>query len=401
MTVFTTFDANYAGSLVVLSNGNLTVTASNAPTSDSNQYVRAGEGKTSGKYYFEATIDLLGANAFLHWLTIGVGGYDMWAPDLNNAGVGYVGNKNFGIAGVRGGLAIGSNGVGVGDNSGDYTLGPNLGTLSTGKRLGFAYDVGARLEWIRLNNGDWNGNPSADPVTGVGGIKFEGNSGSDSQTIGGRVWPAVSVANNLQRATLNFGASAFTDTVPTGYIGWTKTYDFFGNLQYLDNALTFVVPTLWVGPVTPTIDISISTILITALNNQANARGVIYDSDGAGGTPGTLLGSGDIIASPLAPGFDLTFSSPVMLVAGHLYFVGLISDAAVLNQQTLASFSVTGGYINGSGTPTPTAIPATFPSPIAATNNWTPAMEAIGTIVVPSVGTGSIMASIIGKRTAT
>lgn len=66
--------------------------------------------------------------------------------------------------------------------------------------------------WVRLNGGDWNGNPSADPATDVGGISL---AGVGSATM----YPIVQGSQNTVVA--NFGASGFAGTPPSGFTaGW-------------------------------------------------------------------------------------------------------------------------------------------------------------------------------------
>lgn len=66
--------------------------------------------------------------------------------------------------------------------------------------------------WFRLGAaGNWNNVSGRDPATGAGGIAIN--------TLGGAipVYPAVLLSNNLDQITANFGDSAFTGTVPSGF----------------------------------------------------------------------------------------------------------------------------------------------------------------------------------------
>ena len=78
--------------------------------------------------------------------------------------------------------------------------------------------------WARLNNGNWNGNPSADPVTGVGGIDL-------SAMIGTTMFPTAQGTGDAE-TFCNFGASAFSQAVPSGYTaGWPAAAGGFTTLD--------------------------------------------------------------------------------------------------------------------------------------------------------------------------
>ena len=67
--------------------------------------------------------------------------------------------------------------------------------------------------WFRLNNGEWNGSPSADPVANVGGIDI-------SAMAGPTMFPTVQATGDAG-ITCNFGATGFSFSVPSGYTaGW-------------------------------------------------------------------------------------------------------------------------------------------------------------------------------------
>ncbi|HTT82247.1 MAG TPA: hypothetical protein VMF67_02075, partial [Rhizomicrobium sp.] len=74
-------------------------------------------------------------------------------------------------------------------------------------------DFGAQLFWVTNNGGYWNGNINASPANGTGGISFS--------TIPGGPWfVGYCSANAGDQATVNFGASAFNYTPPTGFSAW-------------------------------------------------------------------------------------------------------------------------------------------------------------------------------------
>ncbi len=72
----------------------------------------------------------------------------------------------------------------------------------------------ANLLWVRNNGGAWNANGSADPVTGVGGIDIGALDGLE-------LFPIVQGSGLFGATqTVNFGASAFGYTPPTGFAAW-------------------------------------------------------------------------------------------------------------------------------------------------------------------------------------
>lgn len=77
--------------------------------------------------------------------------------------------------------------------------------------------------WFRKNGGNWNGNPSADPATSIGGLAIDGVangfSGPPYFAFGG-VQDAFSGSGPF---TFNFGASPFAFTPPTGATAWGAT----------------------------------------------------------------------------------------------------------------------------------------------------------------------------------
>ena len=63
--------------------------------------------------------------------------------------------------------------------------------------------------WFRLNSGYWNNSETANPATNTGGIPI-------STLVGDVVYPTgQGTGDTIQ--TFNFGASAFSGTVPSGY----------------------------------------------------------------------------------------------------------------------------------------------------------------------------------------
>ena len=399
MIDYTVFDPNYSGSLLVLSNGNLTI-ATNAPNDDAwhAQMVRATEGKTSGKWYFEASINKVNNPDFLFGsINVGIASYAYAGFNLNALGVGGVGRWDASVgAAARTGLAASSKGQWFGSNVGDGfdaaaggTATTPTGIWATSDRIDIAVDIDARLMWARQNGGHWNNSGTANPVTGTGGQPFEGSFSGNSETLGPRVWPSVSLGWYQDQVTVNFGATAFVGTPPFGFTGWTSTYSYVDNMQYNVTAGFVSSDILWVGDFTPETNITVSGFLVNMLATlvgATQATGVIYDSDGAGSAPHTLIASSTVLASAVTtPGFTLTFAEAVPLSGNHRYYVGYITNGAPLT--AAASVVTTLGYFNGSGSPTPGSIPSVFPTPTATSGNHAPAMEILAPIMAEIIVT--------------
>ena len=169
-----------------LTNSNLTATYSNT-----NQGVRAADKQVSGKYYFEVTLTTLAANAI-----VGVG---LSYANLANLAGTAAGTTV--IIGASGQVFLGAAGTAV-----------TLGARANGDVIGVAVDIDNKLIWFRVApSGNWNGNASFSPG-GTGGVSFVtlGGAGFPFYPItGSSSWPAASTAN--------FGDSAFSGAVPSGY----------------------------------------------------------------------------------------------------------------------------------------------------------------------------------------
>jgi hypothetical protein len=173
---------------LALSNGNLTLTGT--------PFLRAIRAKgpfTTGKLYLESLISARDAN----WL-LGFGD----ATTSLTAGVGLSGNS-----------------VAYSASTGHITkspIGSQIGQASigsVGQTACVAFDFAARLLWVRVNAGNWNNSGTANPATGVGGL---------APSIGTNpLFPMFSGLTSADSTTTNFGATAFTQTVPSGFTGYT------------------------------------------------------------------------------------------------------------------------------------------------------------------------------------
>jgi hypothetical protein len=176
---------------ITLTQGNLRA----AKTTDSRWVgVRATAGKSSGKGYFEVSVVVTVVNT-----------------GTSGCGVG-VANATAALDGASTYLGADSNSIGLFTDGTQRQGGSSsAGTTSdwgpAGSSVAVAVDYGARKFWVKnLPSGSWNG----DPVAGTGGTTI---------TATGALFPAVCVYASTTPDTIqiNFGASAFVGTPPTGY----------------------------------------------------------------------------------------------------------------------------------------------------------------------------------------
>jgi hypothetical protein len=186
---------------VTLSGGNLTATN----TLSAWVGTRSTGPHTSGKWYAELTVNTLGGtNAF---------GFGICDASETLASGFIIGSDTHGI--------IMYNNLG-GPTSGVFYNGGVVGSIGTplpvaGAVVGVALDMTLKKIWFyNPSAGQWNGAAigSQNPATGTGGI--------DVTTIlaAGNVYLAIALSNSGAVVTLNAGASAFSNAVPSGFSGW-------------------------------------------------------------------------------------------------------------------------------------------------------------------------------------
>jgi hypothetical protein len=180
-----------AATNVTMSNGNLTATHS---THDSNSGVRSTATKTTGKYYFEATVSM----------------------DASNSCVGIILSTGTYFNLVTFGHDCVITGKGTGNIlANNANSGKTLGAIAAGSVIGVAIDFGGRLAWLRKSGGNWNGDAAANPATGANGVAFPA-------TVA--FTPVVGFgaeATGFDTATFNFGQSTFANAAPSGFGNWT------------------------------------------------------------------------------------------------------------------------------------------------------------------------------------
>lgn len=207
----------YDNKNVTLSNGNRTIVV---PSGFGTCYARAVNGEKAGKWAWEDKIDTLSNN-----ITLGV------TNALFNSFFGEPGTTTDSFGYQHTG-AIRTNGATV----------ATADTLTTGDIVQHRLDMDAKLWWVRRVRsgvpGNWNGNASADPVAGVGGIDISGIFRTIAAAGDDRVFPIVRLNAGTDQVTVSYAAAQLSAAPETGFHAWdyvpsapssggsTTTYDF-------------------------------------------------------------------------------------------------------------------------------------------------------------------------------
>lgn len=169
------------------------------PTGSANYGIRGFPGFNSGKLYWENTV-----TAFSNAVVVGV---------CNDS---YLFNNT-----VLPGRDVAGNSIGYASDGtiryANSTL-TTIATIATGDIVGTAFDFPNRLYWTRRCRAgvpqSWNGNASADPATGIGGINIPGLQVGGA---GDRFYPCGGVFTSTDAIVTNFAASQLSFTPPAGY----------------------------------------------------------------------------------------------------------------------------------------------------------------------------------------
>lgn len=175
-----------------LNNVNLTNNNLRATVPSGTGGARGMAPKSAGKHYWEYVYTTLTTNS----IAVGV---SLAAGSLTSPGVGVAYLQR-----STGNIVV--NGTGSGST---------LGLIPTSAVIGVALDIDAKLIWFRVApSGNWNGNASADPATGIGGVNI-------ASIATGPLYPFMT-GQALDAITANFGASGFTGPLPANgfYSGW-------------------------------------------------------------------------------------------------------------------------------------------------------------------------------------
>jgi Fibronectin type III domain len=196
-----------------LSSGNLTATHDGTGSFGG---VRALDGQSTGKFYFEWQINSLsigsggsttGVGLATCAYTLGQSPAISYQPliALSCPANNYLGSGHWH-------MSVWANGANPIFNISGFD--------TTVQPFGIAVDVDAQMIWVYCaSDGYWNASATANPATGTGGISF-----SDMGAV--LVVPVVNLNGATSDSiTVNFGATAFTNSVPSGFIpGWPSGY---------------------------------------------------------------------------------------------------------------------------------------------------------------------------------
>jgi len=184
---------------VTLSGGNLVATNTGTTSADQGARVADAAGRTSGKYYFETTFDYIAPGGVNR-------GFGIGTTASTYTGMGNTGGVTGAHAYITG--TVWSNGSSI------FSWGAGW---NAGQIMGIAVDLDNRRIWFRsAPAGIWNNNAANNPATNVGGLTIPAGTMVPFVTFGGT---SGGVGNVL---SANFGASAFSGAVPSGFTaGWT------------------------------------------------------------------------------------------------------------------------------------------------------------------------------------
>lgn len=177
---------------LVLSGGNLTVTASGVVTANIRSIDRLA---SAAKFYFEITFTT-GLNPFVGIASAGTPITSSIASTTNACL----------ITGTPGTIYL--NGV---------STGTALGAFTAGQAAGVAVDLGNQLIWFRNSSaaGNWNNSATANPVSGTGGISIASAFGP---AIPAYAFASFIGASSGTAVTANFGDATFVASAPSGFV---------------------------------------------------------------------------------------------------------------------------------------------------------------------------------------
>jgi SPRY domain len=187
--VHNTWNPSDKSANIALSNGNLTATPSGASVTSVRGFV-----PQASKFYFEVTCSTNvtgGSGIGIASSTANLG--MIWTNCLQAAFVS--------PSSTTGNIFVNST-----------TAVANLGGFAVNDIVCVAADLTNKRIWFRKNGGNWNNSGTANPATNVGGI--------DISVVFASVpaYPlATFAASVVLSRTANFGASAFAQTIPSGF----------------------------------------------------------------------------------------------------------------------------------------------------------------------------------------
>jgi hypothetical protein len=182
-----TWNPSDTNSAISTSNSNLTALSASNGTYAA---IRGVQALPASQIYFEISADVVDNSG-------------LWGIGLSTAAYSlsdWLGHDANGIGWYPSGSVIWNN----------FATNINIAPYATGDILGVAVDTAASLIWFRVGSGNWNNDASADPSSGTGGISISGMTGALFPTWRGDV--------AADQATANFGASAFANAAPAGFV---------------------------------------------------------------------------------------------------------------------------------------------------------------------------------------
>jgi hypothetical protein len=199
----TTWDPSAKGANITLSNGNLTCTSTT--TASSTTHGTGGYiGSAALLLYFEATVNTV------------INSLNSWAIGISSSGSGlaqYLGQSSIGTGLYQNGKVL--------NNTLTITT---IFTFAAGAVIGVAVNFTAQKVWFTINGTTWNNAAigSQNPATNTGGITTTAN--NNPFIVSGTyqtVVPAFGTNSNTGNiGTANFGATAFSYAVPSGFTAW-------------------------------------------------------------------------------------------------------------------------------------------------------------------------------------
>lgn len=181
------WNPNDKGPEIVLSNGNLSACGSAGVL----RSARCVLGRSSGKYMWESTVtNRTGATSLAGWASVLA---SVWT---------YIGNSpiSIGVQATNGQTSV--NGMASSQN---YLI-----PFAIGDVMSLAIDLDAGKGWLGRNGAWLSGDPAA------------GTSPWFTFSPGTKMWPGFASADVNNSGTANFGATAFTMTLPTGFAAWAS-----------------------------------------------------------------------------------------------------------------------------------------------------------------------------------
>jgi SPRY domain len=308
-----------ASSNVTVSNSDLTATLT---TSVNNTGARSANFKGSGKYYFEITAGAVHSS--------------------NGAGLLSATGTYFNM------INNGTNCVQVFASSGNIWSNNNnttktLGALAAGNVLGFAVDLTARKAWVRKGGGNWNGDATADPVSGAGGV-----------TVGtGFFAPAVGFGGGGQVAgdswTGNFGQAAFASPVPTGFNGgWPGGTDVFVLAAGFPVASDDAFPSPSIANFTQGLTTGAALASDDALPAPKLTNGATATLDGT--ATNVTLSGGNLVATHNTATTDSGARSATTKSAGRFYFEAVVGQSTGANDLVGMTYGTYPNMLNATPT---------------------------------------------------